>query len=730
MQLLYIFTISILHCNADQYCALPKGAGPCFIDQSTPWIPPPSPSPTGNFICDSSIPSVDNIINCEIDCDASDLSTYGACSGWAIPVGYVVYTDVEIHCKNTGGVACQTCTVNCLSDHACSGTTIYNTECSLLVVNLNNTQVGVKINPGPYSMIVNTLSNAQISQSNIFDDSTNTQYITVNCVEGIQCGISVRGDSVQNTLHYICDGDQDCSSVDIWCPNDNNGPTTGECIIDCLSTNDNGCSYMDVYAVEGIYDADWTCMTYGLSGPQPSYSSNNCLGAQLTCGENLDITAQWTHVGGPPPEKLCCYWGLSNECDNSPSPTSSPTGITGTPTSTPSAAPTAAPSQAPSFNPSMAPTSPPTASPFSVCTDFKENSNDGNNETRFDHDVILNLDNYYGVFTEFTSGGSTIDCTGSDCKVQCVDKALCLDTIFDVTNVGNESIVIYCEGSYSCATSSVIFDSVVSSENIRPNISVICVDKHACNDMDISVHAFTSFNLYCIGSLSCNHVNITIDVDNGYYRENDGIISCVNPNSCDELYIVSTSNQTQLIMYEYSQDVTLNNGVGYLYDDQNIICNNDRYIRIETSQTITTQNITDLIYQEYNDDLLPCQGVEVLCGDDSCSMQYFQKTLTGITPNTGCVWLNVQEIQNIVCEGSCVGSPTSPPTSTPTYVPTGTTTEPTTTPSVAPSNAPSQTPTAPPTTSPSVSPSNNPSVSPISKPTRNPTIPPSSAPTF
>ena len=111
-------------------------------------------------------------------------------------------------------------------------------------------------------------------------------------------------------------------------------------------------------------------------------------------------------------------------------------------------------------------------------------------------------------------------------------------------------------------------------------------------------------------------------------RNNHGIIHCVQPNSCDGLTINTNSNYTRLIMYEHSESVTLNNGIGYISDLDNIICNNDRYFQYNTwTMAETEQTISASIYDEYTSDKLPCEDVHVFCNQSSCDITYI-KTLT------------------------------------------------------------------------------------------------------
>ena len=92
-----------------------------------------------------------------------------------------------------------------------------------------------------------------------------------------------------------------------------------------------------------------------------------------------------------------------------------------------------------------------------------------------------------------------------------------------------------------------------------------------------------------------------------------------------------------------------------------------------------------------------------------------------------CLWINIQQIQNISCVGECYSSLTKDPTVSPTSAPTATslkpTVDPTTSPTIEPTSDPTHDPTDDPTTNPTmvptVDPTEDPTVSPTRKPTRD-----------
>eukprot|EP01083_Nonionella_stella_P036871 100568_1 len=210
---------------------------------------------------------------------------------------------------------------------------------------------------------------------------------------------------------------------------------------------------------------------------------------------------------------------------------------------------------------SDSPTQTPSTSPISSCLDYNnETSADGNKEMRqFDDQHITNIDNYFmnGTFvSEFDSSYAhdLIECVGSDCIIHCNQSASCLATQIEI-NVQNKTTLLLCHDAYSCPDASVKTQSASMA-----NISVVCIGKYSCINMDIHLANISSFNLYCLQHGACWDVNVTIDSNNNDTRHNDGIITCVSLHSCDHLVIATNSNQSQLIMYEHSEDVILNNG--------------------------------------------------------------------------------------------------------------------------------------------------------------------------
>eukprot|EP01083_Nonionella_stella_P315621 1140589_1 len=312
------------------------------------------------------------------------------------------------------------------------------------------------------------------------------------------------------------------------------------------------------------------CGSSRIKGTMTAYphgsSSDNCLG----CWSNNDV--------------LSCanVWAVAT-----PNPTPAPSGAT------------LPPSLPPTASPSTSPTTPPSASPTSPCFDYNnETSDDGNDEIRqFDGEHITNIDHYFMNSTSLLHFNSShdnykqklIECVGSDCVIRCHHSASCLETNIQI-DVQNKTTLLLCDDDYSCPGA-----SVKTQSGSMANITIVCIGRYSCINMDIQLANISSFNLYCLQYQSCFDVNISIDSDNNHTTHNDGIISCVSLHSCDNVWITTNSNVTQLAMYQYSEGVTLNNGAGYFYDYDNIRCSNDRFVRYETDMIATEESIASLI---------------------------------------------------------------------------------------------------------------------------------------
>ena len=110
---------------------------------------------------------------------------------------------------------------------------------------------------------------------------------------------------------------------------------------------------------------------------------------------------------------------------------------------------------------------------------------------------------------------------------------------------------------------------------------------------------------------------MVISADNNNATDgNHGRIHCITPNGCDQLYITTNSEWTQLIMYEFSDNVVWIIILD-IYLKMRILCI-DRYIKYRTWINETEATISESIKNEYQDsNNYPCESV-VKCGNYSC----------------------------------------------------------------------------------------------------------------
>eukprot|EP01083_Nonionella_stella_P105087 302087_1 len=282
---------------------------------------------------------------------------------------------------------------------------------------------------------------------------------------------------------------------------------------------------------------------------------------------------------------------------------------------------------------------------------------------------------------------------------------------------------VLCKGQLSC------IEATIHANNTQ-NIHVMCDGEDACRNVQIYTHNITAVTIDCVSSSSCTAMQISLN------KNTQSIISCYLMNSCDDIHIFSTNyNDTQLYLYEYSENIVYDNGYGL----EGIHCGTEsQYVRYETSLTDT--DIRSLIESEYNGPLFPCdKNIQIKCDQNmtdnvmnECTVDYVIEPATaGLLPSQ-CYWISIVDLVTIRCLGSCVTSPTEAPTYRPSSGPTQDTIDPTMTPTAPPSNAPSSAPSASPvnhpTLSPTSAPSHVPSESPINSPTTSPSNAPSNAP--
>ena len=386
--------------------------------------------------------------------------------------------------------------------------------------------------------------------------------------------------------------------------------------------------------------------------------------------------------------------------------------------------------------------------------------------------------------------GQNIHCLpGKDCIIECEYQTGCL--LADIFVHTSGSVTLSCTILWSCFAAEFMQTANVTGTDYK----IICDAEESCRELSVVATNFNSFVIYCLQATSCleltvslsmpndtqisssaniycavtdacQQISVTLSIGNNNQNVNDGIIHCVELNSCDSLIVNTNSEFTQLLMYQYSQNVQFNNVLGYIPEYDNIVCNNEKHITLRTWLETDINIAETLIKFSYKDYLYPCQDVTVGCGDASCIMTYamwperFQSILD--TGEGGCGYVPISYVQNLTCPGDCIGlgtesptfeptnyptfnptiEPTTNPTTNPTYLPSSSPTNPTSFPTMDPTpnttatpttdpttGHPTQDPTQDPTSDPTSDPTDDPTTEPTIDPTRNPTADPTIEPT-
>ena len=377
--------------------------------------------------------------------------------------------------------------------------------------------------------------------------------------------------------------------------------------------------------------------------------------------------------------------------------------------------------------------------PFGVRHEYHSDDHDVN-ESDFDYDLV-NLTRYFPdsinqIHRIIADDGTdhmfaSLSCDDDNCIIECNDTLSCaLSTIY-FNGTDQSTILVSCSHSFSCLSTTILLEG----PSPDADITVICSGEDSCNEVVANLSDFKSFHLYCVGTGSCQEVTVNLDVndyDDGNPYEH-GVIHCVQPDVCNDLTLNTNSEHSQLVMYEFSRGIVLNNGIGYLSAIENIECNTNRWIEFD-GLLETDSTVIQSVHNEYEDDSFPCEGVEVQCDNDtvskSCVMtyNYIGSDIVDNLNNASdmAFAVNIDDLYRITCNGECEESPTQSPTAAPTRAPS---VAPSTSPSLAPSTAPTFSPSQAPTRSPSVSPSLAPSLSPSVSPTSAPTGAPTGSPT-
>ena len=185
--------------------------------------------------------------------------------------------------------------------------------------------------------------------------------------------------------------------------------------------------------------------------------------------------------------------------------------------------------------------------------------------------------------------------------------------------------------------------------------------------------------------------------------------------ACDSLTIITDSDETKLIMYQYSANILFDTPSGYIKD--NLDCDpNNAYVLLTDEDYDTFTSLMNSAAEITGN--LPCQDIVFNCVEtESCSIRYINKShdyviFEDFQPYFNCHGpIYFDQLFEIQCIGTCPLSPTQTPTTASLInEPTSTspTTDPTNSPSAAPTVSPTDYPTQSPTNAPSAAPTNNP----------------------
>ena len=363
--------------------------------------------------------------------------------------------------------------------------------------------------------------------------------------------------------------------------------------------------------------------------------------------------------------------------------------------------------------------------------DFAGHSTDGQNESHFDYEM-LNFDRFIEANANWSQHIisndandymlQTMACEHESCLIECVDTLSCALSQIQINNNETFDVLLSCSAAFSCLSSTIIADA--TSADLR--MAIICSGDDSCNEMSVNVSVdFESFQLFCVGDGSCQELtlNLQLDADTAANRSDDGVVHCVAAEVCNDLVIRTNSEQTQLVMFEFSKDVVLDNGVGFLSAIHNIECATNKWIQFD-GLLENAQTVAQSMASEYGADQYPCDGVSVHCGNRSCAMSYAfagEGLVDQLNDDDTAYWLNLNALLKVTCNGGCEESPTLAPTVVPTKYPSSDPTDdpakPTSDPTSDPTASPSEMPTKAPTDNPTATPSDGPSADPTRSPT-------------
>lgn len=176
-------------------------------------------------------------------------------------------SDCTIVCAATG---CKGSTINCLDGYKC--TVITGGEEAAALAHINGNQATI------LDIFTGVNGDKQLEDANVTCPSSPAGHCYVNCLQGgyhLCHRLQLHGESA-NTLWIMCETNECCFDMDIWCPLDNTDATA--CVIDGQDFT-TGITQLSVYSQHGfnsvtIYDGVTNQNNFGTMYCLHDYSSS------------------------------------------------------------------------------------------------------------------------------------------------------------------------------------------------------------------------------------------------------------------------------------------------------------------------------------------------------------------------------------------------------------------------------------------------------------------------
>ena len=178
--------------------------------------------------------------------------------------------------------------------------------------------------------------------------------------------------------------------------------------------------------------------------------------------------------------------------------------------------------------------------------------------------TIVNTSNAAVIETISDHGAckrSDFDCdfqcfNASGCDYSCLGTASCLGLSLNCSSLTGCNLI--CEDRFSCSDVNVSITGSDSSSQFHLD----CKGQRSCVNAYVYISDVESAHIHCRVEESCIDMNIIFDAISTKNNSNTSI-SCYSANACKNLYIEADGPLTKLHMYEYSENVVLNNGYGW-----------------------------------------------------------------------------------------------------------------------------------------------------------------------